>query len=153
MPESELQRCARFLHEPGISVVREAQLALEVGGVHALHDPTEGGVATGLWELAQASNVGLVIDDQRLPILTECQTLCHHFNLDPLGVIASGSLLISAVADRSQAIMARLAKAGIDATLIGEVVPADKGCQMRSADGTMRPLPEFPRDEITRLFD
>jgi len=153
MSEHELERCARFLHDPGISVVLEAQLAVEVGGVHALHDPTEGGVATGLWELAQASNVGLVIDEQQLPVVTECQTLCRHFGLDPLGVIASGSLLISAAEDRSQAIVDRLAEAGIDATLIGEVVPADQGCRMRSADGTSRPLPEFPRDEITRLFD
>lgn len=153
MPKAEIKRCARFLHEPGISVVRDAQLALEMGGVHALHDPTEGGVATGLWELAQASNVGLVIEEQQLPVLTECRALCHHFNLDPLGVIASGSLLISAAADRSQEIVERISAAGIDATLIGEVVPADQGCQMRSNDGTLRPLPEFPRDEITRLFD
>jgi len=153
MSEQELQRCARFLHDPGVSVVRDSQLALEVGGVHALHDPTEGGVATGLWELAHASNVGLVIDEQQLLVVTECQTLCRHFGLDPLGVIASGSLLISAAEDRSQAIVKRLAEAGINATLIGEVVPADQGCRMRSADGTLRPLPEFPRDEITRLFE
>ncbi len=153
MSEAELQRYASFLHEPGISVVRDAQLALEIGGVHALHDPTEGGVATGLWELAQASNVGLLIDEQRLPILTECKSLCDHFGLDQLGVIASGSLLISAAADQSQEIVERLTAAGIDATLIGEVVPADQGCRMRSADGTLRALPEFPRDEITRLFE
>lgn len=153
MPESELQRCARFLHEPGISVVRDAQLAFEVGGVHALHDPTEGGVATGLWELAQASDVGLVIDEERLPVVTECQNLCRHFGLDPLGLIASGSLLISAAADRSHAIVERLVEAEIDAALIGEVVPSDESCRMRSADGTLRPLPEFPRDEITRLFE
>jgi len=153
MSESELRRCARFLHEPGISVVRDAQLALEVGGVHALHDPTEGGVATGLWELAQASDVGLAIDEERLPVVTECQNLCRHFGLDPLGVIASGSLLMSAAEERSQAIVDRLVEAGIQATVIGQVVPADQGCRMRSADGTTRALPEFPRDEITRLFE
>jgi len=153
LSERELERYANFLHEPGISVVREAQLALEVGGVHALHDPTEGGVATGLWELAQASNVGLAIDEQQLPVVAECQTLCRHFGLDPLGVIASGSLLISAAADRAQAIVERLADAGIDATLIGEVVPTEQGCRLRSRDGTTQRLPEFPRDEIIRLFE
>lgn len=79
--------------------------------------------------------------------------LCHHFGLDPLGVIASGSLLISAAADRSQAIVDRLTEAGIQATKIGKVVPADQGCRIRSSDGTLRPLPEFARDEITRLFE
>ena len=152
MSEQELQRCARFLHEPGISVVREAQLALEVGGVHALHDPTEGGVATGLWELAHAAGVGLLIDEPQLPVVPECQILCRHFGLDPLGVIASGSLLISAAEDRSQAIVDRLGEAGIAAARIGEMVPADQGCRIRSAVGTLRPLPEFARDEIARLF-
>jgi hydrogenase expression/formation protein HypE len=137
---------------PGISVVRDAQLALEAGGVHALHDPTEGGVATGLWELAQAAKVGLVIDETQLPLLPECETLCRHFGLDPLGLIGSGSLLIAAARDRRAAIVERLRSEGIAAAEIGEVVSAEQGCQMRSADGSLRPLPTFPRDEITRLF-
>jgi len=153
VPEEELKRYARFLHEPGISVVRDAQLALEVGGVHALHDPTEGGVATGLWELAQAAHVGLLIDQQRLPLLPECETLCRHFGLDPLGLIASGSLLIAAQPDRAAAIQQRLHSAGIAAAIVGEVVPADQGCRLRRSDQSLQPLPVFARDEISRLFE
>ncbi len=150
---AELDRWARFLHEPGIGVVRDAQLAVAAGGVHALHDPTEGGLATGLWELAQAARVGLVVDEARLPLLPECERLCRHFGLDPLGLIASGTLLIAAAADRAGAVVARLESEGITAAEIGRVVPEDEGCRLRSADGSLRPLPEFARDEITRLFE
>lgn len=151
--EGDLDRCARLLHDPGISVVDDARLALEVGGVHALHDPTEGGVATGLWELAQAANVGIVIDELRVPVIDQCQVVCRHLGLDPLGLIASGSLLISAAREKVQAITERLRAAGIDAAEIGDVVSAEQGCSLRSEDGAVRPLPIFSRDEIARLFE
>ncbi len=153
MPPAELERCLHFLHAPGISVVRDAQLALEVGGVRALHDPTEGGIATGLWELAQAAKVGLLVDQARLPILPECQALCRHFGLDPLGLIGSGALLIAAAKPRAQAIVEKLESEDIAAVTIGEVVPAAEGCHLKGVDQRLRPLPTFPRDEITRLFD
>jgi hydrogenase maturation factor len=153
VPEADLRRWAGFLHEPGISVVRDARIALEVGGVHALHDPTEGGIAAGLWELAEASKVGLVVDRQRIAVLPECEILCRLLGLDPLGLIASGSLLIATEPGRASAIVKRLSAEGIAAETIGEVVPADRGVRMRLADGSMQPLPTFPRDEITRLFE
>ena len=147
-----VSRCERLLHSPGISVVRDARRALEVGGIHALHDPTEGGVATGLWELAEAAKVGLVIDEQRLPVLPECDALCKHYGLNPLGLIASGSLLISAATQRAPAIIECLRTEGIAATEIGEVVPPEHGCVLRSDNGLDKPLPVFSRDEIARLF-
>ncbi len=153
LPDAEVQRCADLLHRPGISVVRDARLAIQAGGVRAMHDPTEGGVATGLWELAQAAGVGLVIDQTRLPLLSQCDTICRHLGLDPLGLIASGSLLIVAEKEREEAILQRLRTEGIAAAAIGEVAAAQRGCVLRSADGTERPLPVFSRDEITRLFD
>ncbi|NIR29992.1 MAG: hydrogenase expression protein [Gammaproteobacteria bacterium] len=148
-----LERAARYLHAPGISVVREARVALEVGGVHALHDPTEGGVATGLWELAQAAGVGLHVEEASLPILPECEQLCRHLGLDPLGLIGSGALLIAAARQRAQAMVRRLRAEDVPATIIGEVMPADTGCRLRTRDGELRPLPSFRRDEIARLFD
>ncbi len=152
MSEEDLNCCMKFLHQPGISVVRDVQLALKIGGVHALHDPTEGGVATGIWELAQASNVGLLIDEAALPVLPECQLLCDHFGLNPLGLIASGALLIAAAKDRAAAIAHHLQSAGIDATAIGRVVPPSDGCCLRDLKQTLRPLPQFAQDEITKLF-
>ena len=152
MPAAELERCANFIRDPGISVVPEARLAIQVGGVHALHDPTEGGVITGLWELAQAAGVGLLVDQERLPILPECDMLCRHFGLNPLGLIGSGSLLIAADQTSAAAIVGRLTSQGIAAVTIGQIVPADQGCRIRTTDGSLRPLPTFTRDEITRLF-
>lgn len=149
----ELDRCARFLRDPGISVVAEARVALEVGGVHALHDPTEGGLATGLWELAQAANVGLVIDEAAILVLPECDRLCHHFGLNPLGLIGSGSLLISVAPDKADETVTRLHVQEIHAAVIGEVRPPEDGCTLRSPNGTVRPLPKFDRDEITRLYE
>jgi hydrogenase maturation factor len=150
--EEELQRCAQFIHEPGISVVRDARLALEVGGVHALHDPTEGGLATGLRETAEASGVGLRVEEDRLPLVPECERLCRHFGLDPLGVIASGALLMAVERERCAAIVEHLRRHGIAAFEMGQVVPAEEGLTLRRADGSRRELPTFARDEITRLF-
>lgn len=149
---AEIERCADFLHNPGISVVREAQTAMQVGGVHAFHDPTEGGLATGLWELAQAAGVGLLIEESRIPILPECRRMCEHFGLAPLGLIGSGALLIAAESSRADTIVQRLQSDGIPAAVIGTALPADQGCSLRKADGTTQLLPQFDRDEITRFF-
>jgi hydrogenase maturation factor len=150
---AEIDRCRELLHSPGISVVREAQLALQVGGVHALHDPTEGGLATGLRELAEASQVGLLIEETSIPVLAECERICKPLGVDPFGLIASGSLLIAAAVDRAEAIIARLAADGLAATVIGRVVSADEGCKLRRASGELAELPIFARDEIVRVLD
>jgi hydrogenase expression/formation protein HypE len=147
-----LNHYANFLYDPGISVVKDAATALATGGVHAMHDPTEGGIATGLHELAQVAGVGLEIMEGQLPYLPETVTLCRQFGLDPLGVIASGALLIAASPLSSQKIIARLAAAGINAKVIGRVMPREKGCTLVGEAG-VRPLPVFARDEITRLFE
>ena len=60
-----------FLFEPGISVVKDAQLTMAAGTVTAMHDPTEGGLATALAELAEASGAGLQIEEERVPVLPE----------------------------------------------------------------------------------
>jgi hydrogenase maturation factor len=150
--EDKLVAYTNFLHQPGISVVKDAAIATATGGVHAMHDPTEGGVATGLHELAQASGVGLEIFADKLPYLPETLALCRHFKLDPLGVIASGSLLIAAQPDYTPQIVAELSRAGIQATVIGRASSPALGRLLVGAAGS-RPLPTFVRDEITRLFE
>ena len=150
--KDKLDDYANFLHQPGISVVRDAAIATAVGGVHAMHDPTEGGLATGLHELAEAAGVGLEILAQELPFLPETVALCQHFGLDPLGVIASGALLIAADPRFSGQILTALAEAGLKASRIGRVQPAEKGRILIGQNGT-QPLPTFARDEITRLFE
>jgi hydrogenase expression/formation protein HypE len=146
-----LDLCARYLRDPGISVVRDARIATRAGRVHAMHDPTEGGLATGLSELAAASGVGLEIHAGELLIAPESGRLCAEFGLDPLGVISSGALLVGCAAEDAGAIVAALRQEGIPAARIGTVRDPDSGLQLESG-GRRAPLPRFPVDEITRLF-
>ena len=149
--ERLVQRARRYLHDPGISVVREARLAIETGGVHAMHDPTEGGLVTGLHEMAQAAQVGLWIDREAVPILPESAALCAEFGLDPLGTIASGALLVAASHDKTPELESAFSKAQVPCATIGAVTPQALGLKMKSGAATMA-LPRFDQDEITRLF-
>jgi hydrogenase maturation factor len=149
--EPLLARCRDFLYDPGISVVQDAAVATAAGEVHAMHDPTEGGLATGLWELAEAGGLGLEIQEEAIPILPETATLCARLNLDPLGLIASGSLLLAVAPGDAPSIITALEGSGITATQIGHVTEPGGGIVLQSKSGE-RPLPQFERDEIARLF-
>jgi len=146
-----LDRCKAFLRDPGISVVREAHIATAAARVHAMHDPTEGGVATGLWELAMASDVGLEVYAEAIPVFDETRQLCQTFALDPLGVIASGALLVAVSEIDVEPVCAALREAGIAAAAIARAVPADQALMLHTSNG-VQPLPRFDQDEIARLF-
>lgn len=148
---SFLNRCRRYLQDPGLSVVRDAEIALAVGGVHAMHDPTEGGLSTALYELAEAAAVGLRVEEGAIRILPEGARLCAHFDINPLGAIASGALLICAAPARAAAIVKRLEASGIKANRIGTVMPPRYGVRLVRG-GKSRPLPRFAVDEVARLF-
>jgi len=147
-----LERCRNFLVEPGISVARDAAIATAAGRVHAMHDPTEGGLATGLHELAQASGVGLMIEADAVPVYPETQALCRATGLDPWGLIASGALLMAVEAADAENILRVLKAQGIRAALVGQVTEAACGVKLHGSEG-IRDLPRFERDEITRLFE
>lgn len=148
-----LARCANFLIEPGISIVAAAQTAQTAGEVHAMHDPTEGGLATGLWELAQSSRTALEVEEAAIQVLPEGRILCEHYGLDPLSSIASGALLIVATSESSDQIKAALEEEGISAAAIGEVVAhAEPKVTLNSAGGKSE-LHQPERDEITKLFE
>jgi hydrogenase maturation factor len=146
-----IARACGLLDLPGISIVREALLVADAGLVTAMHDPTEGGLATGLLELAEAAHVGLAVDETAIPILPEGQELCSVLGLDPLGVIASGSLLLTTPESLVGSLIDRLQSANIPCTVIGRVVPPEEGLSL-SRGGTRRPLPRFAADEIAHLF-
>jgi hydrogenase maturation factor len=141
----------RFLKEPGISVLRDAEIVCQVGRPHAMHDPTEGGLATGLWELAWASGARIEVDLAEVRVLSETVAFCQVFGLDPLGVIASGALLVTAAAKESARMIGALAQAGIPAAVVGQVVEGPVGVWVRTAGG-LEPLPMFERDELARIF-
>ncbi len=150
--EAYLARARRFLIQPGISVVRDAEVAVAAGRVHAMHDPTEGGLATGLHELATATGYGMEIDARAVPIYPETQALCAAFEIDPWGVIASGSMLMTVEATDAETVVAALHAAKVEAAVIGHVVARERGVQLRHESG-LRPLKTFERDEITKVFE
>ncbi|HUM17542.1 MAG TPA: AIR synthase-related protein [Candidatus Nitrosotalea sp.] len=151
VPGDMVKRARDLLRRPGISVVPEARAACAAARVHAMHDPTEGGVATACWELAQAADVGLRVDRERIPVLREGRVLCEAFGLDPLGTIASGSLLLAVAAADAERVTEACRGAGIDCTAIGRVTEASQGVSLTTG-GYARPMPTFPQDEITRIF-
>jgi hydrogenase maturation factor len=146
-----IARARRFLREPGISVVAPALLATETAEVHAMHDPTEGGVATGLLEISRAAGVGLTIDLDAIPILPESATLCREFGLDPLGTIASGAILLTAPDRDVGRLIEVLTAAAYPTAVIGRITPPEAGLVARRV-GKRVPWPTFAADEITRLF-
>jgi hydrogenase maturation factor len=147
----ELRARARdFLHRPGISVKADAAAATGAAAVHAMHDPTEGGLATGLWELAAAAGVGLRIDRAAIPVLPECAAACRALGLDPLGLIASGALLVTCGAGEADAVLRAWRGAGIPGAVIGRVVAPADGVMLTGPGAG--PLPCFARDELARYF-
>jgi hydrogenase expression/formation protein HypE len=146
-----IARARDYLYDPGISIVREAKLAVETSEVHAMHDPTEGGLATGLHELARAANVGIWVDGEAIPVWPECAALCAEFGLDPLGTIASGALLITMPHEQTPALLSAYQRAGVTCAVIGQVTAASQGLKWKSGAATID-LPRFDQDEITKLF-
>jgi hydrogenase expression/formation protein HypE len=146
-----IRRARGFLKTPGLSVRPEAEIACELTTVHAMHDPTEGGIATALVELAAAAGVGLRIDRDRIMVLPEGKALCAAFGLDPLGTIASGALLITLAPADAGTVIHALARESIDCHFIGQVVPREQGVTLVSGS-RQEPMPVFAQDEITRLF-
>jgi len=148
---STIRRAKEFLRTPGLSVRREAEIIGREGTVHAMHDPTEGGIVTALTELAEAAAVGLRIDRERIMLLAEGVELCAVFGLDPLGTIASGALLATLPPGDAGRVIHALAREGIDAHYIGQVVPRAQGVMLVEGRA-VRPMPLFARDEIAKLF-
>jgi len=149
-PPSFIQKCQSFLYSPGISVVKDALLANKFK-VHSMHDPTEGGLATGLYEIASASKVGLLIEKEKIPIMEESQILCREYNLDPLRTIASGALLIVSSKKNAVKIISLLREYGITTSLIGEI--KEQGFGVRIAiSRTLEDLKFSVKDEITKII-
>lgn len=147
-----LKKARQLLSKPGISVVRDAQVALEYGEVHAMHDPTEGGLLTGLVELARAGRVGMRVWKEKIPVLYETRLLARALGFDPLALLASGALLIVAEPRSAGRIVHALRRRRIVAQIIGEVRRPKDGITMVE-NGRARPIRLPERDEIARLLE
>ena len=149
--ERHLDEAANYLYEPGISVLAPALAAAESELVTAMHDPTEGGVATGLWELADASGCGLAVELQAISVTPLTAAACAGFGLDPLGTIASGGLLAAAAEEDAAELLALWRGMGRQGQVVGRVLPAGEGVY-GVRDGRRVPLPRFDADEIVKLW-
>jgi hydrogenase maturation factor len=148
-----LARARRFLTDPGISVVNAALAAADVGDeVHAMHDPTEGGLATGLFELVAPCGLGLRVIRKHIPVFAETAVICQALGLDPFRLIASGALLVAVAPTGTDAVVRAIQDVGIPVTAIGEVCPLSEGLAM-VADGSAETLTVSDRDEIARAFE
>jgi len=149
-PEA-LNRIKNMLYTPGISIVKEALLASENVKIHCMHDPTEGGLKTGLWELAYASQVGMRIKKEKIPILNETKTLCKMYGLDPLGLLAAGSLILILPLKESKKLLQIYSENNIKCSIIGEVVSKEKGVKIVEGKKEYYLLNEN-KDEINKIL-
>ncbi len=125
----ETMKAADALFE-SMTVVPEAILAREFGlrdaGVTSMHDATEGGVIGGLLEVAAASHSGIRVDRDAIPIRPEVAAVCGYVGIDPYTAISEGTLIATVVPERADAYVASLVGAGIDAAVVGEILPPEE---------------------------
>ena len=138
-----------WLHSPGIAILPEGRI-LERFRLSAGHDPTEGGIATGIHEIASRSGVGVLVREESIPVHPHARAVCRHFGLDPFGALSSGVFLFTAAPAEARRACAALARRGIPAAAIGEITAASGKVVLERA-GAHRALQRFTRDEVLKL--
>jgi len=141
-----LEKAKNFWNQ--ISVVKDALIACRTSNVHAMHDPTEGGVAGGIHEMADASNVGVKVFEEAIPVQPETAEICNYFGIDPLQLIGSGALIISAEAKSASKIVGALKREWIQASVIGEFTENKKQRVLTQKDFVEKPLPRPLSDHL-----
>jgi hydrogenase expression/formation protein HypE len=131
-----------------ISVVKEALTAYKTGGVHAMHDPTEGGVAGGIHEMADASGLGVKVFEDQIAVRRETARICSYFGIDPLQLISSGALLISTEAKTAEEIIENLEQQQVEASVIGEFSRSPDQRLLIRKDGEVQALPRPLSDHL-----
>ncbi len=149
MSENEIEECRDFLSH--ISILKEAQIARQSPGTSAMHDITEGGIATALEELSFAGNHKIMIDMDKIPIFFQTEKICRLLNINPLGLIGSGSLLICCRGDYCEKLLRDIRKSDTDVSVIGEVTEEGEGIEAKLGGNPVEWI-KFEVDEITRLF-
>lgn len=141
-----LARALAFSDE--LSAVREGVAAAKAGAT-AMHDVTEGGLYGALWELGEAAGIGFRIDGESVPVREETAAICRALDIDPLGLISSGTMLI--LAQEHVDIQAAVGAVGVKAVCIGWATLQDDGTTiLRGA--TQMPTPKLQEDELWRVL-
>jgi len=146
-----VDRAANFLKDPGISIVQEAQVALK-HNVSAMHDPTEGGVRMGVYEIAAASGKSVEFLEDHVPVRTETKSICMKYDLDPLGLLGSGALLATFRLQDAEKYVMALRRIGISASVIGRIIPG-KNKSVSVHDDRATPLSFSERDEVLKVLE
>jgi len=151
LTKEELKEAQNYINNPGISVFKDATLIKEGFGITAMHDPTEGGIASALWELSIASNKTLIIDPEKIPTSNLTKKICNYFSMNPINSISSGALLFSANPDRSKDIIKEFKDHNLPVSEIGIVQGDGFGVYLNTLPNQVA-LPRPERDEITKIF-
>lgn len=130
-----------------LSVLPEATTAVACG-VAAMHDVTEGGIFGALWEMAQASGVGLEIDLKKIPVKQETIEICEFFEINPYELISSGSMLMAA--HDGSTIVRELEKKGIHAAMVGKATAGND--RILYSGGERRYLEPPKADELYKVL-
>jgi len=134
-----------------LSVVDEASAAFAAGGVHAMHDCTEGGVLGAVYEMSYASSLGFELDEQRIPLAKETTYVCSRLGLDPLRLISSGTLLLAVKAGAEEKVARAVRAAGSTVTSVGRFTKGERVLVRK--DGRRETIVEPPTDELWKLVD
>ena len=147
------QRAQQIFYK--MSVVEDAITAVSVGvreeGVSAMHDATECGVWGGLYELAQAANLGMRIEKERIVIEDYVEEICQYFGIDPYASISEGTLIIACRQHKAGEVVEALSQKRIKSSIVGELTKPEKG--MALVEGGMERRLEHPIvDPFWRAF-
>jgi len=146
-----IDKAKTFIYDPGIDVLRAAHIACNAASVHSMHDPTEGGLINGVVEMAIASGKEIHVDLRQVFVYDESRQLCEEYGLDPLGVIASGALLLTVSPSDLPALERAFEASSIPARVIGEVKEGPARVLAKDEAG-LRELTPLSRDEILKIF-
>ena len=131
-----------------ISVVKDALTAYKTGGVHAMHDPTEGGIAGGIHEMADAAQLGVKVFEYKIAVKPETAKICNFFKIDPFQLIGSGALLIAAKEEKTAEIIENLKEEKIPAAEIGVFQKENNSRLLLKSDNSYRNLPRPLSDHL-----
>jgi hydrogenase maturation factor len=149
-PEEIVERAKAMCQQ--MTVVKDALTAMEAGGVHAMHDATEGGVRGGLFEMASASGVGMEVDEGDFVYPEEIRAAVEAFGFDPIEAIAEGTLLLTVDPASTEAVLSALEGEGIAASVVGRCTDDPSVRRIRRADGSEEKLYIPEQDPFWPLF-
>lgn len=125
--------------------------ALDVGGVTAMKDPTRGGLAETLNEMAEKSGVGILVEEERIPVRDDVQGVCDALGLDPLNLANEGKVVMGVVEDLAEEVLKVLKKHDKNAEIIGKAVEDFREVVVKTKIGTTKILPPPVMDPIPRV--